>query len=92
MRATAAVTVVASMILALVVSGTPASAGWCAEGGSDEHYKSCGFVTFEQCQQFVFGIGGLCYRDPWDSVAPLPAPRYKGDPGRPVRQPRPRRH
>jgi hypothetical protein len=64
MRATAAVTAVASMILALVVSGTPASAGWCAEGGSDEHYKSCGFATFEQCQQFVFGIGGLCYRDP----------------------------
>ena len=38
---------------------------WCAQttiaGGS----SNCGFVTFEQCQAAISGLGGICQQNPF---------------------------
>lgn len=61
---------------AVLLAATPASADpyrWCAQYGRDGG-RNCGFVTLQQCQATVSGIGGFCERNPF----------YTG-PDRPVR-------
>ena len=38
---------------------------WCAAyGGSEEGSYNCYFVTFQQCQAAVSGVGGFCMPNP----------------------------
>lgn len=67
---------------------TPAAAQadpykWCAVYGGDMGGASnCGFVTIEQCQATVFGIGGSCE----------PNQFYTGPAERPARRARKHHH
>jgi len=55
---------------------------WCAVYGlRDNGGVNCGFVTLQQCQATIFGIGGTCELNP----------RYTGPEKRPARR-APRRH
>ena len=51
-------------------------------GGNDGGGRNCGFWTYQQCQQTVFGTGGYCevnamYRGPQPGMIP-PPPGYRG--------------
>ena len=35
---------------------------WCAR--YDGYTYNCGFVTWQQCQATISGIGGICYENP----------------------------
>jgi len=37
---------------------------WCAQYSGDVGGENCGFVTIQQCQATVSGIGGYCYQNP----------------------------
>jgi hypothetical protein len=55
-------------IAAMAALARPAAAieyPWCAQyGGADgDGGRNCGFVTLEQCQLTVSGIGGFCERN-----------------------------
>lgn len=61
-------------LIALVVAATFAGFGsiapvyaaeypWCAQYGGRDGARNCGFVSFEQCQATVRGIGGFCERN-----------------------------
>jgi hypothetical protein len=44
----------------------PASAAeypWCAQYGGRDGGRNCGFVSFQQCQATVSGMGGFCERN-----------------------------
>jgi Protein of unknown function (DUF3551) len=58
---------------------------WCANysGGADGGGGSnCGFISYEQCKETIWGMGGFCD----------PNPFYKGPPPRPTRQPHKRKN
>jgi hypothetical protein len=66
-------------ILALaVLAPSPSRAveyPWCAVFGGDmEGAKNCGFVSFDQCLQYIHGIGGFCERNQF-YTGPEPQPR-----------------
>ena len=60
---------VAAAIAATVAgfgSIVPASAAeypWCAQYGGRDGGRNCGFVSFQQCQATVSGMGGFCERN-----------------------------
>jgi Protein of unknown function (DUF3551) len=37
---------------------------WCAEYGHDNGGTNCGFVSREQCQATISGVGGICVQNP----------------------------
>jgi hypothetical protein len=45
---------------------------WCANmgGGNDGGMMNCYFVTLQQCQAYVQGIGGFCMPSPFDGNRP----------------------
>lgn len=47
---------------------------WCSYYSGTGGARNCGFVTFEQCQQNVRGIGGFCQRNP--EYSPPPGPHH----------------
>lgn len=53
--------------LAAMLAGTSVSEArtypWCAVYGFST--RNCGFVSFQQCQATVSGIGGFCQRNPF---------------------------
>jgi hypothetical protein len=68
MRFRAKTIVAALVMIPAVLTQTPASAlpsdpyPWCAEYSGGMGSTNCGFLTFEQCQATVSGIGGFCRR------------------------------
>jgi uncharacterized protein DUF3551 len=79
----------AALVVVLLVDVHPSSTQrfivypWCLDaGGSDSHFTSCAFNTFDQCMQTGWGDGGICYRNPaYRPVVerPRPLPRRKRD-------------
>ncbi len=54
-------------LAATAALGSPAPAveyPWCAEYSYDNGGTNCGFVSREQCQATVTGVGGLCVQNP----------------------------
>ena len=52
---------------ATLAAVTPARAGapWCASiTGPEGGYVSCSYVTWQQCQAALSGLGGICYMNP----------------------------
>jgi Protein of unknown function (DUF3551) len=45
---------------------------WCANmgGGQDGGMMNCYFVTLQQCQAYVRGVGGFCMQSPFDGNRP----------------------
>jgi hypothetical protein len=71
-------------LLVMIAAGStfePAQADqykWCAAyGGSEEGSYNCYFVTLQQCQAAVSGVGGFCMPSPFASTPPLPTQRKK---------------
>ena len=50
---------------------------WCADLARDEGggVTNCGFASWEQCQSYISGIGGWCYRNPHYRGEPQPRRR-----------------
>jgi hypothetical protein len=49
-----------------LIPAAPASAieyPWCAQYGGRSGGRNCGFVSFQQCQATVSGMGGFCERN-----------------------------
>jgi Protein of unknown function (DUF3551) len=60
--------------------GSPAEAQnypWCLIYGTDFGGKNCGFITFQQCQDTVSGIGGFCMQNNTYQPPQLPGPRSR---------------
>ena len=60
----------ASVLTVILCAGFTGSAKadpyrWCAEygGGRGGGGTNCGFVTFQQCQAAISGLGGFCRRN-----------------------------
>jgi hypothetical protein len=70
--------------LALPVFIQPADADpykWCAQYGRDEG-QNCGFLTLEQCQWTISGMGGFCvpnqfYTGPDNAPAGRPRKKHR---------------
>jgi hypothetical protein len=47
---------------------------WCADLNGDEGggATNCGFASWQQCQTYISGIGGWCYRNPYAQSEPAP--------------------
>lgn len=75
--------IAAAAALFVVFSAAPAGAieyPWCAEYGYRGGATNCGFTTYRQCLETVFGIGGYCRENPFYYAAPSGkrvAPRVK---------------
>jgi hypothetical protein len=55
-------------LLTLALIAEPAAAQtypWCAHYGGRSGAKNCGFVSFQQCQMTVSGVGGHCAQNPF---------------------------
>jgi hypothetical protein len=66
----------------LLLAPSPSQADpykWCAVyGGRDGGASNCGFVTLEQCQATVSGIGGFCQENQfYTGPAEKPAKRKR---------------
>ena len=47
------------------VSPARAGAPWCASvTGPEGGYVSCSYVSWQQCQAALSGLGGICYMNP----------------------------
>jgi len=59
--------VLATAVAALVGDPRPGAARewfpWCAQYADTRNLVECAFVTFEQCQASISGIGGSCVQD-----------------------------
>jgi hypothetical protein len=68
--------VVAALIaMGATVSGAQAqNYPWCSYYNGTGGARNCGFVSFEQCEQNVSGIGGFCNRNP--QYSPPPGPHH----------------
>ncbi len=72
----------AALVSLAVFSPAPARAieyPWCAVFGGDmEGASNCGFVSFEQCQGYIQGIGGFCERNQfYTGPATQPARKHR---------------
>ncbi len=60
------------MLMAASAANTAAAVEypWCADLGKEIGATNCGFVTVEQCQATIFGVGGSCVPNPvyWAAV------------------------
>jgi hypothetical protein len=79
MRFRAKVIIAALVMIPAVLTQTSASASWCAEysGGMGDGGTNCGFLTFEQCQATVTGVGGFCRRSQYNNPGHASAGRKK---------------
>ncbi len=70
----------AAMMVMAVLAPSPGRAveyPWCAVFGGDmQGASNCGFVSFEQCLQYIRGIGGFCERNQF-YTGPEKAPARK---------------
>jgi hypothetical protein len=67
MRIVSGATAVAAFILSLGAGSAKAEIEypWCAAyTGPARGVVTCGFVTWEQCQATVHGVGGFCQMNP----------------------------
>jgi Protein of unknown function (DUF3551) len=55
--------------MALLAIATPASAADYCRQDAISGMRSCSYATLEQCQAMSSGIGGTCYRDPFQPQA-----------------------
>lgn len=63
--------VAAALAMAAATSGAQAqNYPWCSYYSGTGGARNCGFVSFEQCQQNVRGIGGFCQRNTQYSPPP----------------------
>jgi hypothetical protein len=54
----------AALVLASASSGAMAqNYPWCAHYDTGDAAYNCGFVSFEQCQATIRGMGGFCERN-----------------------------
>jgi hypothetical protein len=60
MRSVLTVTTVALMLLFQVGKADAQNYPWCAQYGSDNGGRNCGFVNYEQCRAAISGNGGYC--------------------------------
>jgi hypothetical protein len=71
----------------LALSCLPAAAydyPWCAHYSGRTGGTNCGFVSFEQCQWTVSGVGGFCAVNPfYVATHGYPPPKGKAKPKRP---------
>jgi uncharacterized protein DUF3551 len=53
---------------------------WCAQSSDGSGGRNCGFVTFQQCQEDISGIGGFCERNQFYTGPQQSAPHrhYRG--------------
>jgi hypothetical protein len=62
-----ALTALAALFAVTLFAPPPAAAieyPWCARfGGSADGASNCGFVSFQQCLDYIHGIGGFCERN-----------------------------
>ena len=67
-RAFAAFAAFASLVaFGTLAAVSPARAGapWCASiTGPEGGYVSCSYVSWQQCQAALSGLGGICYMNP----------------------------
>ncbi len=68
----AAAAVVLSSFVASPVQADPYR--WCAEYGKRDSWTSCYFVTYEQCQAAISGVGGFCRQNPFYDGRPVRTP------------------
>jgi hypothetical protein len=68
--------IVASLAALGAVTGSAQAQNfpWCSYYNGSDGARNCGFVSFEQCQQNVRGIGGFCNRNP--QYSPPPGPHH----------------
>jgi hypothetical protein len=50
---------------------------WCSYYSGTGGARNCGFVSFEQCQQNVSGIGGFCQQNPQYTPPTAPHSRHR---------------
>ncbi len=78
---------IGTTILAALAALNPAPARaieypWCAAmTGTMDGARNCGFVSLQQCQEYVHGLGGFCERNQF----------YTGPDNQPARKSRQRR-
>jgi Protein of unknown function (DUF3551) len=68
------------LLIAAIAGSTGASAEpyrWCSNYGSEGGAISCSFVTLQQCQAAVSGVGGFCVPNSWAVTSPASAPRKR---------------
>lgn len=62
---------IAAAVAGNLAAGTPAQAKvwpWCAdlfEGRGGGTATNCGFISWRQCEQYISGMSGWCYPNPW---------------------------
>ena len=68
-----------SLIFALLMTSNrePQAAPWCLQSSSGT--VNCGFYTYHQCRETLWGIGGNCERNLWE-YAVLREPSYRTEP------------
>ena len=78
-RLLAATIITAVTAVAMPTTGSADPYKWCAVYGGDMGgATNCGFVTIEQCQATVHGIGGFCDPNPfYTGSAERPAKRAR---------------
>jgi uncharacterized protein DUF3551 len=74
MRALTFIALLATALLGMIQPSAAREYPWCAIYGPST--RNCGFVSFEQCQATISGIGGYCGQNPL----------YQGPPPRSRRQ------
>ena len=81
------------MLIGLIASMAPSSARadqykWCANmgGGNDGGMMNCYFVTLQQCQAYVNGVGGFCMPSPFDGNRPAASWSQVQAPDQPARK------
>lgn len=48
---------------------------WCAV--FDWSTRNCGFVSYQQCLSYIFGVGGYCQENPNYRGSPPPRKKYR---------------
>jgi hypothetical protein len=56
----------------------PQAAPWCSLDSNGN--GNCGFYTFQQCQEYLSGLGGQCEANLWEEPMVVRGPSYRVDP------------
>ncbi len=75
MRTLMGVAAVAALMAAAPKAGQAQDYPWCAiqYDGDGGEITTCGYVSRQQCMDFIWGVGGYCRMNPY-LVAPQPQP------------------
>jgi Protein of unknown function (DUF3551) len=76
---TALILATALMLLFQVGAANAQNYPWCAQYGSDNGGRNCGFVNYEQCRAAISGNGGYCI----ENLMYQPEPASRRVPRRP---------